>query len=233
MSAIIKRELQAYFTSPIAYVVISVFFFFSGLSFQNLLYYDSANISYVFSSMFTIMLFVLPILTMRLLSEEKKQKTDQALLTAPISVWQIVTGKYVAAEIIFLLSMVIYLPMTIVIASFTAVQWGMIFCNLLGMFLLGSALIAIGLFVSSITESQIVAAVGGIAIGLFINMMDSLTSAINIDFITDLINSISFMNRFQNFYSGIINLSDLVFYISVVFLFIFITTRIIDRKRWS
>lgn len=234
MGAIIKREVSAYFTSAIAYVVMAVFFFFSGLFFGFMLSYDSANItSYVFASLFMVMLFILPILTMRLLSEEKKQKTDQALLTAPVNVWQIVLGKFIAAEIIFLCCMAIFIPMIIVIACFTTPQWGMIVCNLIGMFLLASAIISIGVFISSLTESQIVAAVVGIAIGLLISMLDSIASSVQIDFIKYALQSISFMTRYQNFYSGLLNIADIVFYLSVVGLFLFLTTRVIDRKRWS
>lgn len=234
MGAIIKRELGAYFTSAIAYVVMAVFFLFSGFFFWNMLYYDSSSITYyVFAQMFIIVLFILPILTMRQFSEEKKQKTDQILLTSPVSIWKIVVGKFISAEIIFLCCMAIYVPMILVVNFFTAPNWGMIVCNLIGMFLLASAIIAIGIFISSLTESQIVAAVAGIATALFIYMMDTIASAIQIDFIQNLITSISFMTRYQNFYSGLLSLADVVFYLSVVGLFLFFTTRVIDRKRWS
>lgn len=180
-----------------------------------------------------IVLFILPILTMRLFSEEKKQRTDQILLTSPVSVWKIVLGKFIAADIIFLCCMAIYIPMVLVVNYFAAPNWGMIVCNLIGMFLLASAIIAIGIFISSLTESQIVAAVAGIATALFISMMDTFSSAIQIEFIQNLINSLSFMTRYQDFYSGLLSLADVVFYLSVVGLFLFFTTRVIDRKRYS
>lgn len=234
MSAIIKREVGAYFTSGMAYVVMAVFFFFSGLFFGFMLGYDSADITiYVFASLFMVMLFILPILTMRILSEEKKQKTDQALLTAPVKIWQIVVGKYIAAEIIFLCCLAIFIPMIIVISCFTAPQWGLIICSLIGMFLMGSAIIAIGVFISSLTESQIVAAVVGVAAGLLISMLDNIASSIQIDFIKVALQSVSFMTRYQNFYSGLLNLADVVFFVSIIGLFLFLTTRVIDRKRWS
>ena len=220
MGAIIKREIGAYFSSPIAYVVIAVFFFFSGWYFRVMLENDSSSLTYlVIGPMFVIVLFVLPILTMRRLSEEKRQKTDQALLTAP--------------EIIFLCCMAIFVPMTIVIAFFTAPTWGIIFCNIVGMILLGSSLIAIGVFISSLTESQVVAAVVGIAVGMLIYMLDTINSGIQIDFLKSIISSVSFMTRYTNFTSGMMNLADIVFYLSVTGLFLFFTTRVIDRKRWS
>ncbi|MCQ4021444.1 MULTISPECIES: ABC transporter permease [unclassified Ruminococcus] len=233
MGAIIKREVSAYFTSAIAYVVMAVFFLFSGMFFWNMLYYDSSNLIIVFSSMFMVTLCVLPMLTMKLLSDEKRQKTDQALLTAPISVWQIVLGKFISAEIIYLCCMAIYIPMTLVVACFTAPQWGIILCNLIGMFLLGSSIIAIGVFISSLTESQVIAAVAGIATGFFISMLDNISAAIGVDFVTAIISWISFMTRYQNFYSGIFNIADAIYFLSVIGLFLFLTTRVIDRKRWS
>ena len=233
MSAIIKREVNAYFTSAVAYVVMAVFFLFSGMFFWNMLYYDRSSLVYVFSSMFIVTLCVLPILTMKLFSEEKRQKTDQALLTAPISVCKIVLAKFLSAEIVYLCCMAVYIPMTLVIACFTAPQWGMILCNLIGMFLLGSTIIAIGVFISSLTESQVVAAVAGIATGFFISMLDNLAGTINIDFFKTIISSVSFMTRYQNFYSGLFNVADAVFYLSVIGLFLFLATRVIDRKRWS
>ncbi len=234
MGAIIKREIGAYFSSPIAYVVIAVFFFFSGWYFRVMLENDSSSLTYlVIGPMFVIVLFVLPILTMRLLSEEKRQKTDQALLTAPVSIWRIVFGKFIAAEIIFLCCMAIFVPMTIVIAFFTAPTWGIIFCNIIGMILLGSSLISIGVFISSLTESQVVAAVVGIAVGMLIYMLDTINSGIQIDFLKSIISSVSFMTRYTNFTSGMMNLADIVFYLSVTGLFLFFTTRVIDRKRWS
>lgn len=233
MSAIIKREVNAYFTSAVAYVVMAVFFLFSGMFFWNMLYYDSSSLVYVFSSMFMVTLCVLPILTMKLFSEEKRQKTDQALLTAPISVWKIVLAKFLSAEIVYLCCMAVYIPMTLVIACFTAPQWGMILCNLIGMFLLGSTIIAIGVFISSLTESQVVAAVAGIATGFFISMLDNIASMINVDFINTVIKSVSFMTRYRNFYSGLFNIADVIFFLSVIGLFLFFTTRVIDRKRWS
>ena len=129
--------------------------------------------------------------------------------------------------------MAIFVPMTIVIAFFTAPTWGIIFCNIIGMILLGSSLISIGVFISSLTESQVVAAVVGIAVGMLIYMLDTINSGIQIDFLKSIISSVSFMTRYTNFTSGMMNLADIVFYLSVTGLFLFFTTRVIDRKRWS
>lgn len=234
MGAIIKRELSSYFHSAIAYVAMAVFFLFSGIFFQSMLIFDNSNLQLiVLQPMFTIIIFILPILTMKLFSEEKRQKTDQALLTAPINIGKVVLGKFISAEILYLCCMAIYIPMTIVVACFTTPAWSMIICSLIGMFLFGSSIIAIGIFISSITESQIIAAVAGIAAGVFISMLDNIATTINIDFIKTAIQSVSFMSRYNKFYSGLLNTSDIVFFISIVVLFLFFTTRVIDRKRWS
>lgn len=107
MLAILKRELSSYFTSPIGYVFLAVFYFFSGMFFYSVLYSNSTDISYVFSGMFTVLLFVVPLLTMRLMSEEKKQKTDQLLLTSPVSLTGLVLGKFLAAVCMYAIALAV------------------------------------------------------------------------------------------------------------------------------
>ena len=144
MSAILKRELNAYFSSATAYVVMAVFFFFSGLFFN---YYcisaNSSSLSYVFGNMFYIVLFLIPIITMKTFAEEKKQKSDQALLTAPTSLTEIVLGKFMGAFILYFICCCIFLVYALVISFFSTPEWSVIICTFIGMLLLGAALIAI------------------------------------------------------------------------------------------
>lgn len=234
MSAIIKRELGAYFTSAIGYVVIAVFFFFAGLFFTGVcLNGDTSSMTYVISNMFVIVLFLIPILTMRLLSEDKKQKTDQALFTAPISLTKIAMGKYLSAVIVYALCLVVFVLEALVIACFTTPDWAVLLCSLLGMFLLGAALIAIGMFISSLTESQVLAAVGGMAVGLAIYMIDQIASLSSITFLNDILKKLSFTTHYQNFTIGVLNITDIVFFLSVCALFVFLTVRVFEKKRWS
>lgn len=234
MFAIMKRELSSYFSSIIGYVVLAIFYFFGGFYFYaNCLHGNSSSINYVFSALFIIVIFVVPIITMRLLSEEKRQKTDQLLLTAPINLTSIALGKYFAAVILFLLCIAVNILFVITIAAFTAPDWSVFFSNFLGLFLLGSAFISIGLFLSSITESQVIAAICGFAVGVFIAIMDSITSLFNIEFLNKIIKSISFTSHYDNFTMGIIDIKDVVFFVSISVLFVFLTVRVLEKKRWS
>ena len=144
MGAIFKREMSGYFNSAIAYVVLAVYYFFSGWFFYLYCFYgDSASLSYVFANMFYIIMFIIPVLTMKTLSEEKRQKTDQALLTSPVSLTEIVVGKFLGALSIYALCCAIYLVYGVVISFFAQPQWSVVLCTMLGIFLLGAAVIAI------------------------------------------------------------------------------------------
>ena len=165
MSAVMKRELNSYFSSAIGYIFIAVFYVFAGFYFfATCLLSGYSTLSYVFSNMFAIAVFLVPVLTMRLWSEEKKQKTDQALFTAPVKLLPIVLGKYFAALIIYAISLAIFLVFGLVISCFVTPEWSVIIGNLIGLFLLGAALIAIGMFLSSLTENQVIAAVSGLSL---------------------------------------------------------------------
>lgn len=234
MSAIFKRELNAYFTSPIAYVVYAVAAFFGGMYFMGtVLVADTTDMTYVFMNMTTIIVILVPILTMKLFSEEKNKKTEQGLLTAPVNLFQIVMGKYLAALVVYSIMMVLFIIYGLIIASFVTPSWITIFSNILGLFLFGAALISIGVFISSLTESQIVAAILSVAAGLLIIFLDSLAKSIGVDFITTICTAISFTTPYQNFAVGIIKLSDVIFFLSVPVLFNFFTIRILERRRWN
>ncbi len=234
MGAIIKRELYSFFCSPVAYVVMAIFLFFSGLFFSVVcLGNDTSNLTYVFSNMFLVTVLLTPIMCMRLMSDEKRLKTDQALLTSPVSILGIVLGKFFSACILYLVCLAIYIIFGFVLSFFVTPHWAVILCNFFGLFILGAALIAINLFLSSLTESQMIAAISGFAVGLFIYLMDNVASAINISFISTIINKISFLSHYQNFTVGLLSLADLVFFLSVIALFVFLTVRVIEKKRWS
>ncbi len=234
MLAILRRELSAYFNSAIGYIVMAVFYFFSGMYFYlYCLYYGSSNLTPVFSNMFMIILFLIPIITMKSFSEEKRQKTDQALLTAPVSLFEVVMGKFLGAFILYACCVAIFIVYAIVISFFTTPQWAVILCTILGMLLLGGSLIAIDIFISALTESQVIAAIISIAAGLFIYMVDSLASITQSTFLTSILSTVSFNNNFMNFTYGILNLSNFVFFISVIAIFVFLTVRVFEKKRWS
>ncbi|MEE0060676.1 MAG: ABC transporter permease [Acutalibacteraceae bacterium] len=234
MSAIFKRELNAYFTSPIAYVVYAVAALFGGIFFWAMvLSRDTTELTYVFLNMVSIVIILIPILTMRLFSEEKNKKTEQGLLTAPVSLFEIVMGKYLAALTVYAVIMVLFIIYGVIISTFAPPSWPTIFCNILGLLLFGAALISIGIFISSLTESQIVSAIISIGVGLFISFMDNIAGSIGVTFIQNILYQISFTTPYQNFALGLIKLSDVVFFLSVPVLFNFLTIKVLERRRWN
>ena len=231
MSAIFRRELGAFFTSGIAYVFLAVFYLLAGLFFyMYTLSSSTTDMSGMFSMLFAVIIFLIPILTMKSFSEEKKQKTEQGLLTAPVGLGGIVLGKYFATILMYIFGVSIVLIYALIISYFGSVDWGILFSNYLALILLGAAFIAIGMFISSLTDNQVVAAVGGM---LFLCLVDILTNYISIDFITDFLNSISFYNKYYEFTCGIFNLSSVLFYISTAVIFNFLTVRVFEKRRWS
>lgn len=236
MSAIFKREFKTFFTSPIGYFVLAVLFGFSGFYFfVSNMYAGSADLSGVFGGLFTIvLLLVLPVLTMRLLSDDKRQRTDQALLTAPVSLTGIALGKFLAALLLFAIGISITLVFAIIIAFQVTPDWLVIVGNYVGLLLLGGMVIAIGLFISSLTESQFIAALGTFVASFAMIMVDSLGSVFSsVKWITSVVSFISVSSRYNDFTSGIINYDNVIFFLSIQALFVFLTVRVLDRKRWS
>lgn len=234
MFAIFRRELRNYFSSPIAYIYIAVYYALASFYFfGTTLVANSTNLSYVFSALFTISIFMIPILTMRLLSEDKKYKTDQALITAPVSLLGMVMGKYLAALLIYLIGIGITFVFAVIVAFFTPPDWAVFFGNFLGTFLLGAALVAIGTFISSLTENQVIAAVGGFLVGFMLMLMDSLSSIVQSTLLREVIDGISFTARYQSFTVGVLDFADVLFFLSVCVAFIFFTVRVFEKRRWA
>ena len=234
MGAILKRELGAYFSSATAYVVMAVYFFFSGLFFNFYVFsQNSTNLTYVFNNMFYIIMFLIPIITMKTFAEEKKQKSDQALLTSPCSLTEIVLGKFLGAFVMYTICTCIFLVYAIVISFFAQPQWSVVLCTLLGMLLLGMAIIAMNIFISSLTESMVVAAVVGMAAGLVIDTMSSFSKLVPIPWVQFVLEKIDFLNYYTNFTYGILSIADVIFFLSVTGLFLFFTVRVLERRRWS
>ncbi len=237
MNAIFRRELRAFFTNPIGYVVLAVLFAISGFFFflYNLVG-GSADLSYVYNSLFTVVLLSLPFLTMRLFSEEKRQKTDQALLTAPTGLTGIVLGKFFATLVLYIIGLSMTLVFAVVIASqpSTTVDWLMIVGNFLGLMLVGGLIIAIGVFISCLTESQIVAAVGTLAISLLLMCIDLLGAQFtSIPWLATATGFLSITSRFGDFTAGLIYYDNVIFFLSLQALFLFLTVRVLDSKRWN
>lgn len=234
MKAIFKRELRAYFRAPLGYVIIAVAYFFTNYYFFTYnLYGNTTDFTTLFSMLFSVVLFLVPVLTMRLMSEEKRSKTDQLLLTAPVSRTGIVLGKYFAAVVVYLLA-ISGTILDAVITSFVAiVDWPSVIGNFLGIVLLGLALIAICLFLSSLTESQVIAAVLGFAVSLFLVLVDAISYVVSGAFWREFFSYLSFNTRYEPFTLGVVDLPSAVFFISVAALFLAFCVVALERRRWN
>ena len=234
MTAIYQREMRSYLTSAVGYVFLAVFYAIAGYYFfATSLVSNSTDLSYVFSNLFSIVIFLVPMLTMRLFSEERRQKTEQALFTAPVSFTGVVMGKFLACLTMYLLGMGVTLLYFLVMCAFQIPDVAVFCGNFLGLFLLGAALCAIGIFISSLTESQVIAAVGSLAIGLFLLFSNSFTPVVSSEWINAVMDGISFYQHYLDFTRGLLNLSDLTFFVSVTALFLFLTVRHLERRRIS
>lgn len=235
MGAIFRREIKAYFTSPIAYIFIAVFYVYTGMYFVGTnIYYATTDMSSVFSGVFTLMMIMLPLLTMRLMSEEQKQKTDQCLLTAPVNLAAIVMGKFFAALCVFLIGMAIYIPYVLVLYKLAgSIAWATVLGNMLALLLLGASFISIGMFISSLTENQIVAAIASFIVIMLFYMIDVLASSVSVDWLKNVMVSLGFYNRYYEFTNGIINIPSIVFFLSATFICNFLTVRVLEKRRWG
>ncbi len=236
MGAVFKRELKSYFSSPVGYVCVAVLVALYGLMyFQVMLYGSSAYIpSIVFDSMFMFNMMIIPIITMRSLSEDKKNKTDQALLTAPVGVTGIVLGKFFACLGVYLIATTIGgLAPAVAMESFSEPPWGEIMGNYIATVLYGAAMISIGVFISSLTESQIIAAVATFAVSMIILFSANFVGSSPNEVVTLLITWLSFTVRYDTFVQGVFDVSSTVFFISVVAIFVFLTARRVESRRWN
>lgn len=235
MSAVFKREFRSFFTSPIGYVVLVVLFCLSSIMFTvaNLVR-NEAGLTAVFDFLSSTILFVLPLLSMRLFSEEKRQKTDQALLTAPTGLTGIVVGKFLAALLVYALGIAITLVFAVIIALKVTPDWLVIIGNYVGILLLGGLIIAIGTFVSSLTESQAVAAVVTYVITTFFFLLNLLAAVFSgSKVVASVVGFLSIQTRYLHFINGIIGYNDVLFFVAMQALFLFLTVRVLDRRRWN
>lgn len=287
MFAIYKRELQSYFNSVIGYLVMAVMLLFIGI------YYVFINLTYGYASFANslrsvsfIFIIVIPILTMRSISEDRKNRTDQLLLTSPVSVPSIVMGKYLSMVSVFGLVCLISCIFPLILKTLGSTKMLVSYSMILAFFLFGCASIAIGLFISSLTENQILACVGTVGVMLVLELIDSVSSLIpetsigsfvGLIFIVfilaylilcvtgnwiiaggiavigcavltviylvkssvyesllpDFLNSLSLSGHLDNFYNEIFDVSAIVFYLSVVLVFLFLTVQTVEKRRWS
>lgn len=232
MRAIYRKEVRAYLTSMTGYIFMAVLLAVASLYYvADCLLGGYPVFGVVLSSVYFVLLIVVPILTMRSMAEEKRQKTDQLLLTAPVQIWKVVAGKYLAMLTIFLIPMLILCLYPLILLQFGSVSLPMAYTSILGYTLFGAACLAIGLFLSAVTESQVIAAVLTFGVLFFLNMSVSISSLIGAGgILADILSAICIYQPFINFVQGIFDMTGIVYYVTAVLLFLFLTVQLLYKK---
>ncbi len=235
MIAIFKREMRSYFSGVIGYAFLVIYLLVAGLVFSySTLFSMSANISSYYILMMVFSAVLLPILTMKSFSEERKTKTEQLILTSPVSLTSMVIGKFLASYLMFAASVLftsLYCLLLIPYAPFKIAVW---LGNMVALLLVGAVFVAVGLFVSSLTENQLAAAVGTIAILLSLLAVGLIGTLLPSEYwLRYVFNALSIFSRFANFSSGIFDIASVIYYLSMAAVFVYLTIRVYDRRRYN
>ena len=236
MLAIFKRELKSYFTTPTGYIFMAVFLALSGLIFNVYTFMSgTSETAGYFMTLLFVFIIVIPILTMRLLSEERRSKTEQILLTSPVSIWSMILAKFFAAYTMFVITFAISEIIHFSFLSMYAdtINYAKVFGSFIGVCLIGAAFIAIGLFLSSLTESQVVAAITTMAVIIVLVLASTLATSVGNDALRVVIKWLAIFSRFSPFSYGIFDIPSVVYYISLSVIFLFLTVRVYEKRRWE
>ena len=255
--AILKKELLTLFVSPIAYVVLAVFFAITGFTFNGIAQqlieevnlrgfqaqqtgqaFGSFDVPYLiigsyFGFVSTVLLFLAPMITMGVFAEEKKQGTMELLFTSPITHMQLILGKFGAQALFLMLLMAPSLLNALIVYFYSSPlpPVGPLLSAFLGVLLFGGALLAVGMFISSLTQSQIIAAVATFGTFLFLLLLNALTDA-GSDILDQVMRYLSLMDHYDEFTRGVIDTQHVVFYLSFIFLGLFLTSVSLDSAKW-
>lgn len=230
--AVAERELKAYFASPLAYVVTAFFLFVAGYLFAAIVASTrEATLRYLLSNVSVIWLFITPALTMRLLAEEARTGTIELLLTNPIREVEIVFGKYLAALGLLLVMLVFTLYFPLLLFIYGNPDPGPILTGYLGVVLQAAAFMGVGLLASSLTQNQIIAAVITFALLLALWLADAMAGQAS-GALAEVIRYLSVTQHFQDFPRGIVDTKDLVYFLSVIAVSLFLTTLVLQARRW-
>ncbi|GGO03337.1 ABC transporter permease [Saccharibacillus kuerlensis] len=233
MMAICGKELRLYFLTPTSYFAFAIYILMSSFMFYvDFVTYQPSIIDYrlILSDMLFMLLIVIPILTMRLISEEFRQGTDELLLTSPASVTEVVLGKYLASLGVLGMLLICNLVYPAVMSLFGDLNLTTLWLSMLGVFLMGAAMMAIGLFASALSQHQMVSAVAGFVLLLMFWLAGSMTS--QNEKLASWIEPFSLPDRIMNLTKGVVNGPDVIFYVSLAALFVVLSIQVIERKRW-
>jgi len=252
--ALLRKELTVYFITPIFYITGVCFLVLAGYFFYtNVLYYSIVSLQaaqqaavnpqvagqlnpqhMVFRPLFevvaVVLIFMVPLLTMRLLAEEKRSGTAELLFTYPLTDWGVILGKFLATLLIYLILLAFTFSFILAFAWVSKLDWGAVATGYLGLILLGGACLSLGLFASSLTENQIVAGTVAFALLLFFWVMGWLQDVGA--GLGGLFQALSIMEHYDSFVRGVVDTRDLVFYLSFIYFFLFLTKRQLESRRW-
>ena len=235
MFAIYKRELRSYFVGVIGYVFLVIYLAMAGILFSyTTLFSMSSDVTAYFTLMLIFSAVVLPLLTMKSFSEERKTKTEQLILTAPISLPAMVFGKFLASYTVFGAATILTSLYFLFLIPYTQLQFAILFGNLIALLLVGMVFISIGLFVSAITENQLSAAIGTIAIILGLLGVGLINSLLPTNYALRFVfSALSIFTRFQSYVNGYFDFATVVYYLSISGIFLWLTIRVYDRRRFG
>jgi ABC-2 type transport system permease protein len=249
---IYKKEMRLYFTSPIAWVILTIFlliagyFFYAIFAFYTLASMQAAmnpalardlNVTEsvlrpLFSNVSVILLLLMPLVTMRLFAEERRSGTIELLLTYPVRDGAVLVGKYLAALTMYAVMLALTLTYPAMVMSFTRLEWGPLVTGYLGLVLLGATFLAVGVFASSLTENQIVAAI--ITFGVLLIFWVIGWSA---DYVGGpwgrVLSHLSLIEHFDSFAKGVLDTRDIVYYLNFTLVALFLTLRSLEARRWK
>lgn len=230
-SAIFRKEMLAYFTSPTSYAAFSVYVLISGIMFYlNFVLFQPSIVDFrlVTGNTTFMYIFIIPLLTMRLFADEFRHGTDELLLTSPARLGEIVLGKYAAACVLMVVLVGFSLVYPFVMSFFGTLDMRVLLTSVLGLLLLTIAMASIGLFASALSEHQMVTAIAAFVILLMFWLLDGIPSSA----VGDWIAPFSMNNRLQSFMKGVLNGPDVLFFLTLAIVFVVLSIQVLERKRW-
>ncbi len=232
MKAVFKREFRAYFQSPIAYVAIGTFFFVAALLYVigNLLIGDGDFVNILSNLTFALMV-ITPVLTMRIMSDDRKNGTEVLLVTSPTTTAEVVVGKYLAALCVFLIMVATSVIFPLITTIYGSPSMAAIVSCYIGFILLGASYLAIGVFASSLTENQIVSALITLVFIIFMFVIDALVAVTG--WFGTVLSWLSLLSRFDPFSLSVLSLTSIFYYLTFIAVVLFVTVVSVDRRRWK
>ena len=231
---ITRRELQSFFDSLIAYIMIVIFLAISGLFTwlygSDIFFMNQASLQSFFSIAFWTLFFFIPALTMKQIAEENKSGTIEMLLTKPISEWQVIWGKFFATLLLIAIALLLTFPYYITVKSLGPIDTGAVITGYLGLLLMSSAYISIGLFASSLTNNQIVAFLLALFIGIFFHIIFGFLASNMSGLIATIFSYLSLSTHFESISRGVIDSKDIIYFLSIIFMGIIAAEAIVVKR---